>query len=224
MFIGHYALGLAARKPAPGISLGTLFLASQFVDLLWPLFLLFGIEQVRIDPGNTAFTPLDFTHYPFTHSLLASVGWAVLFGLVYYALRRNGKGAVILGLLVLSHWVLDLIAHRPDLPLGFGDSVYFGFELWNSVAGTMIFETALFIGGILLFLKTSRAKDRIGKYGFWALIGILYIIYLANVFGPPPPDEGAIAVAGNALWLFVIWAYWVDRHRELKQPAGHGNL
>jgi hypothetical protein len=159
MFLGHYAVGLAAKKAAPKVSLGTFFLASQFIDLLWPLFLL-------------------------------------------------------LGGVVLSHWILDFITHRPDLPLAPGTDVNMGLGLWNSVAGTLIFEAGLFITGIIIYLKTTKAKDRIGSYGFLALIGFLSIIYIGNVFGPPPPGESAIAVVGNASWLFVIWAYWVDRHRE----------
>ena len=117
MFIGHYAVALGAKKAAPRVSLGTLLLASQFIDLLWPIFLLLGLEHVRIAPGNTVFTPLDFYDYPISHSLLAVLGWSVGFGLVYYAVRRSGRNALILGAIVLSHWVLDFISHRPDLPL-----------------------------------------------------------------------------------------------------------
>src|SRR3989339_132004 len=120
MFIGHYAVALAAKKGAPKVSLGTLFIAAQLVDLLWPLFLLLGLEHVRIDPGNTAFTPLDFYDYPITHSLVGAVGWSMLLGGVYYGFRRERKSAVVIGLVVFSHWILDLITHRPDLPLGLG--------------------------------------------------------------------------------------------------------
>jgi hypothetical protein len=214
MFLGHYAVGLAAKKAEPKVSLGTFFLATQFIDLLWPLFLLLGIEAVRIDPGNSAFTPLDFYHYPFTHSLIGVLFWSLLFGLVYYAIRRRKAAALLLGGVVFSHWMLDFITHRPDLPLVPGANMYVGLGLWNSVAGTLVFEIGLFAAGVLLYIRATKAKNRIGSYGFWSLIGILFIIYLSNVFGPPPPSESAIAVVGNASWLFVIWAYWVDRHRE----------
>jgi len=216
MFIGHYAVALAAKKGAPKVSLGTLFIAAQLVDLLWPLFLLLGLEHVRIDPGNTAFTPLDFYDYPITHSLVGAVGWSMLLGGVYYGFRRERKSAVVIGLVVFSHWILDLITHRPDLPLGLGGDQMFGLGLWNSLEGTLVVEIGLFAGGIILYLKSTEAKDRTGRYAFWGLIGVLGLIHIGNIFGPPPPDKLAIAIAGNALWLFVLWAYWIDRHREGK--------
>jgi hypothetical protein len=212
MFIGHYAVALAAKKVAPRTSLGTLFISVQLVDLLWPLMLLTGLEHARIDPGNTAVTPLDFYDYPITHSLLGVLLWSAAFGGIYFAVRRYKRGALIVGLGVLSHWILDFITHRPDLGLGFG-GIYLGLGLWNSLAGTLVVEVGLFIGGLILYLRSTRANDRIGGYGLWALVVLLAAIYFANVFGPPPPDISAIAIAGNAAWLFVLWAYWVDRHR-----------
>ena len=117
MFIGHFGAGLAAKKLDSSPSLGTLFFASQFIDLLWPFFLLMGLESVKIDPGNTAFTPLDFISYPFTHSLAGVLVWSILFGVVYYWRKKQLKTSLILGGLVLSHWVLDFFTHRPDLLL-----------------------------------------------------------------------------------------------------------
>jgi hypothetical protein len=157
MFIGHYAVALGAKRVSPKVSLGTLLLASQFIDLLWPIFLLLGLEHVRIDPGNTVFTPLDFYDYPISHSLLAVLGWAAGFGVVYYAVRRSGRNALILGALVLSHWVLDFISHRPDLPLIPGMETRVGLGLWNSFAASVMVETALFAVGAfpMNFPKTS---------------------------------------------------------------------
>ena len=132
MFIGHFGVGLAAKPLAPKTSLGTLFLAAQFIDLLWPTLLILGIEQVRIDPGNTAVTPLDFERYPVSHSLLAVIGWAVLIAVAYQLLRRYPRGAIVLGILVVSHWLLDLVVHRPDLPL-YPGSARFGFGLCSGV-------------------------------------------------------------------------------------------
>lgn len=212
MFLGHYAVALAAKKVAPRTSLGTLFISVQLVDLLWPLMLLVGLEHVKIDPGNTAVTPLDFSDYPITHSLIAAIVWSAVCGGIYFAVRRYKTGALILGLGVLSHWILDFITHRPDLPLGFGHT-YLGLGLWNSLPGTLVVEVGLFVGGSILYLRSTRAKDRIGTYSLWVLLALLVAIYFANVFGPPPPDASTIAVAGNAMWLFVLWAYWIDRHR-----------
>jgi hypothetical protein len=219
MFIGHFAVGLGAKKIAPKVSLGTMFMAAQFVDLLWPAFLLIGLEHARINPGNTVVTPLDFYDYPITHSLLGAALWSCGFGAIYFAFRRNVRNAVILGCVVFSHWILDLVTHRPDLSLGLGGNTYFGMGLWDSLAGTIIVEAGLFSLGILLYTQTTSPKDRIGSIGFWSLVGLLTAIYAANLFGPPPPEISAIAIAGNASWLFVLWAYWVDKHREPKSAA-----
>jgi hypothetical protein len=214
MFIGHYAAALAAKKVDPRISLGTLFLSAQLVDLLWPLFLMLGLEHVRIDPGNTAFTPLDFYDYPLTHSLMGALFWSVMLAGSYFLIRRRARGAAVVGLVVLSHWILDFITHRPDLPLGLKGGALLGLGLWNSVAGTIILEFTFYGIGILLYLRATTARDRIGNYGWWALIVLLALIYVANIFSPPPPDMPTLAIVGNSAWLFVIWAYWVDKHRR----------
>ncbi len=216
MFIGHYAVAFAAKKAVPKVSLGTLFLAGQFLDLLWPAFLLIGIEHVRIDPGNTPFTPLDFYDYPISHSLVAALVWSLLLAAAFYMLRRQLLGSVIIGGLVFSHWVLDFVSHRPDLPLGFWNDVKLGLGLWNSVPATIAVEVLLFLIGIFLYARTTQPSDRVGSYSFWILIGVLSLIYLANVFGPPPSDTTEIAIASNGLWLFIFWAYWVDKHRNVR--------
>ena len=215
MFIGHYAVALAAKKVAPKTSLGTLFLAAEFVDLLWPLLLLLGLEHVRIDPGNTAFTPLDFYDYPISHSLIGACVWSLVVGLVYFSVRKDKRSSLVVGLCVLSHWLLDFVTHRPDLPLGYGGPVV-GLGLWNSVAGTTIVEGILFVAGLTIYVKATQKKDRIGVYGFWSMIVMLTLMYAGNSAGTPPPNTQIIAIAGNASWLFVLWAYWADKHRELK--------
>ncbi|MBJ6752840.1 hypothetical protein [Geomonas anaerohicana] len=213
MFIGHFAVGFASKAAVPKTSLGTLFLASQFVDLLWPTLLLLGIERVRIVPGITRVTPLDFESYPISHSLLAVTGWALLVALVYQAAQRYPRGACVLGAIVVSHWFLDLVVHRPDLPLVPGGSVRVGMDLWASLAGTFIVEMGLFAVGVALYLKKTVAQDAVGRWGLWALVVFLVGIYLSNLFGPPPPSVAAIAWVGQSQWLLVLWGYWVDRHR-----------
>ncbi|MBI3951850.1 MAG: hypothetical protein HY314_15490 [Acidobacteria bacterium] len=214
MFIGHYAVGLAAKKATPRVSLGALFLSVQWLDLLWPLFLLSGLEHVRIAPGITKVSPLDFYDYPITHSLVAVIGWSLAFGLGYFFLRRYRRGAWILGAGVLSHWVLDAIVHRPDLPILPGGP-YIGLGLWNSVIGAIVVELGLFVIGITIYLRTTVALDRIGRYSLWLLLATLLGIWVLNITGPPPPTETAIAIVGTAQWLFIPWAYWIDRHREM---------
>ena len=212
MFIGHAAVALAAKPLLPRVNLALPLAAVFWVDLVWPVLLLTGVERVRIDPGNTAFTPLDFVHYPWTHSLAAVIGWSVLFGLA--CLKWGKREALILGLLVFSHWVLDALSHRPDLPLWPGSETMIGLGLWNSVPWTMIVEGAMFAAGAWIYARAAPGRDRIGTWAYWGLIGFLVLAYLGNVFGPPPPNVHAIAVAGIAGGvLFTAWAWWIDRHR-----------
>jgi uncharacterized membrane protein len=216
MFIGHFGVGFAAKKFTKKTSLGTLFLASQFIDLLWPFFVIFGIETVAIDIGNTAFTPLDFIYYPFSHSLVGVVIWALLFGVVYYLLKKDLKTSLILGILVLSHWILDFITHRPDLPLLLGsDSLLVGLGLWNSIIATVTIESTIFIAGVYLYLAVTKPKSKVGAYSLWSLIIFLIIIYLSNLFGPPPESAEAVGYVGLAQWLLITWAYWIDRNRSI---------
>lgn len=214
MFLGHFGAGYGAKSIAPAVSLGTFFLAVQFVDLLWPTLLLLDIEQVMIEPGATAVTPLDFVSYPVSHSLFMVCIWGALFSFVYWLVKKDTRAAVILGLCVVSHWFLDLIVHRPDLPIYPGNSPLVGLGLWNSLSGTLLIELLVFSAGIFFYLKTTRAKNRTGVYAFWGLAGFLVLIYFANLFGPPPPDVASIAWAGHLQWLLVVWAYWIDRNRE----------
>ena len=216
MFLGHYAVALALKKAAPKTSLGVLVLAAQFIDFLWPLFLLLGLEHVRIDPGNTVFTPLDFHDYPFSHSLLAVLAWASGFGAIYFLLRRNVRSAIILGACVLSHWLLDALTHRPDLPLGPSGTTRVGFGLWNHLAATIVFEGALFAIGIFWYARATMAVDRIGRVAFWGLMILLGGIWCANIFSPPPPNSTAVALAGLSLWLTAAWAHWFDQHRKVR--------
>lgn len=215
MFIGHHAVAFAAKPLAPRVSLGTLFAATMGLDLLWPIFILLGIEHVRIAPGVTKFTPLDFYDYPITHSLLAVLGWSIAATVVYWLFRRSWRDAFIVGVAVLSHWVLDAIAHRPDLPLWPGGPKL-GLGLWNSIARTIVVEVALFVAGLALYLRATRTRDRIGSVALWALVVFIGIIYVLNITSPPPPSARAIGYAGLAQWLFVPWAWWIDRHREVR--------
>lgn len=215
MFLGHYALAFGAKKVAPMMSLGTLFLACQFADLLWPTLLMLGKETVEIDPGNTVVTPLNFVSYPYSHSFVALVGWSALFALAYRTIRGWHPAAVAtIAALVFSHYVLDVITHRPDLPITVTGSRRLGFGLWNYPGVTLALESTLFIAGTAIYMSVTRARDAIGRVGLYALIVILVAGYFAALYGPPPPSAAAVASAGHLLWLFVIWAYWVDRHRE----------
>jgi LexA-binding, inner membrane-associated putative hydrolase len=213
MFLGHYGLALATKRASKKTSLGTLILAAQWADLLWPVLLIAGVEQVRVTPGAMAAQSLTFVSYPYSHSLLMLIVWGAAFGGIYYAMRRFVRGAWVVGALVVSHWVLDLVVHAPDLPLWPGSPMKVGLGLWNSVAGTYAVEYGLLLLGLLVYIRTTRATDRIGTYAFWGMIVALIAIYVLGAMGPPPADPKAIGYSALLLWLFVPWGYWVDRHR-----------
>lgn len=215
MFIGHFALAFGAKKFAPQVSLGILFLACQLADIIWPNLVLLGIEALEIEPGITVMTPLNFVHYPYSHSLIALLLWGAIFAVLYALLRRSGtKAAIVIGMLVLSHWVLDVLTHRPDMPISLADSSVIGFGLWNFPVFAIPLELILFGVGIWLYLRHTRPLDRQGSIGFWALTLFLLLVYAANLLGPPPPSSVAVAWSAQALWLIIAWGFWVDHHRD----------
>lgn len=213
MFLGHYGVAFGSKRVAPQVSLGTLTFAAQFLDELWPILLLLGVERVRIAPGAMAANPLVFTAYPISHSLGMAVVWSILIGAFYFAVRRNARGALVVGVAVVSHWVLDLAMHGPDLQLVPGSPVRVGLGLWNSVSATLLAELIVFGGGLLLYVRGTRAQDRVGSWGLWTMVLVLVLIYAGSLLGPPPPSERALAISALSLWLFVPWSAWVDRHR-----------
>jgi hypothetical protein len=215
MFVGHFALGFAAKRAVPRVSLGVLFAAAQFADLLWPVLVAAGLEQVAIDPGNTAFTPLDFISYPYSHSLLLLVVWGVVLGAAYRAVtHRNGRTLAVLTALVVSHWVLDVITHRPDIPLYPGGPKV-GLGLWNSVGATIAIELTMYAAGVWIYTSVTRARDSIGRWAFGSLVVFLVLAYVANILGGPPPSVTTIWIAAiPASLLILFWSAWADGHRE----------
>lgn len=213
MFIGHLALAFAAKPLVPRVSLGWPMAATLFIDLLWPIFLLAGWEHVEIAPGNTAFTPLAFTDYPITHSLVGAAGWALLAALAFGVWKKDWRGAWVIGLLVLSHWFLDAISHRPDLPLWPGDSPLIGLGLWNSIPRTLMVEGLMFAVGVVLYLRATLPGDRSGLYPFLGWLALVLVSYAAASFGPLPPDAHTLALSALAVYLLPPWAAWFDRHR-----------
>lgn len=208
MFIGHFGLGLASKRINRPPSLAIIFVAVQFLDLLWPIFCLLGIETFQIEVGNTKLTPLNFTYYPYSHSLLMAIVWGLLFGVIYFFTTKNRSGSFLLAGLVLSHWILDFIVHRPDLPVTPFNDLKVGLGLWNYPAIETILESGLFFLGIYIYDSSVKPKRKIS---FWLLIGLLVIIHSVNLLGPPPPTTGAVALAGNLMWLFVLWARWIEK-------------
>ena len=213
MFIGHFAVGFAAKRFAPRASLGWLLAAPMFLDLIWPLFLLAGLEAVRIDPGNTAFTPLDFVSYPWSHSLLMALIWAALFAGLYHWRTRYLPGSIAIGLGVASHWLLDFVSHGRDMPLAPGVATKVGLGLWNHVAATVTVELAMLTIGVALYVSATRAAIRAGSLGFWAFLALLGLLYAGAARGAPPPNVTVLVVTALSAWLAVWWAAWFDRNR-----------
>ncbi len=213
MFIGHFGVALAAKRVAPCTSLGLLILAAEFLDLLWPVFLLLGLEHVRVVLGITKVQPFDFYDYPYSHSLTMALRWALAVGLIYYLVLRYVRGAWVVAALVVSHWVLDFIAHRPDLPLWPGGPKV-GLGLWNSWPGSISAEALLFAAGIWLYLNSTRARDRVGTWAIWSLIALLSLGWLAALLAPPPPDTHQLAIGALVIWITIPWAWWADAQRE----------
>jgi membrane-bound metal-dependent hydrolase YbcI (DUF457 family) len=212
MFIGHYGLALASKKSRT-IQLGTAILAAQFLDLLWPVFTLLGWEKFSIEPGNTKITPINFESYPYTHSMLGSIVMALLFAAVYYVIKKDSRNAAIYALLVFSHWVLDYITHRPDLPLTYTSTEKVGLGLWNYPAPAIFTECLIYVTGIFLFLKNTKALNKKGNILSWILISLLAIFYVMNLISPPPPSTDAVSYSALLLWLFVFIGYWIDKNR-----------
>jgi hypothetical protein len=214
VFVGHTAIALAAKARAPRISLGWLVAAAFTLDLLWPIFLLAGIEQVSIVPGATAFNPLVFDSYPWSHSLLMACFWGLWAAGIARWLGVSKGVAGLIAAVVVSHWILDWVSHAPDLPLWPGQSPLLGLGLWNSVFWTLLVEGALFLVGIALYVRSTRPVDRIGSLGLWAFLVVSAAMWASSPWSPPPPSPQALAWFSFGGWLLVAWAGWSDRHRE----------
>lgn len=220
MFIAHYAVGLASKKLAPRASLGALIAAPILLDLLWPIFLLLGWEHVSVEPNPNPFLRLAFDSYPLSHGLVAVIGWATMFAALYYGFTRYIEGAAVIWMGVASHWVMDYIVHRPDLPLTAGSTRLVGMGLWTHRWWAIAVEMILFAAGVWLYLRQTQAKDKIGEYAFWAFVGVLLLAYGMAAFGPPPPASiRKLAIATLCTSLLIPLAWWFDNHREARDAV-----
>jgi hypothetical protein len=213
MFVGHFAVALGAKRFEPKLTLPVLFAAVVFLDILWPLLIVLGVEHARIVPGITAASPLDLYDFPYSHSLVTSLAWAVLFA-VPWLLRREMRAGIVAGVCVFSHFILDWVAHRPDLQLAPGVAARFGLGLWNHLALSVAVEAAMFALGIALYVAATRATNRMGSIGMWCLFAFLGSAWLSGPFGPPPPGIQAVAVSALLLIpLILLWAHGIERGR-----------
>jgi len=206
MFVGHLAVALAAKPAAPKMNLGWLMAGVCALDLVWPVFVLAGIEHVRIVQGATAFTPLVFDSYPWSHSLVMACVW----GVVLAALARWRAGLLLFAL-VVSHWVLDVISHAPDMPLWPGPSPRLGLGLWNSIPATLIVEGAMWVAGIVVFLRLRGRWTTGARVAFWSFVVVCTILWATGPWGPLPPSEHAVGLFALIGWVIVPWSALADR-------------
>lgn len=217
MFLGHYGLALALKRAEPKVSLGTLFLAAQTADLLWGCFLLLGWEEVRIDPGYTVVTPLQFIRYPISHSLAGAVAWGLVGGAIYYSwptrdTSRHWQAAALVAVTIFSHYPLDVLVHVPDLPLAGQDSPKLGLGLWNHPGATVGLELLTLFAGLAVYVAFRSQRHPVHPGRIAALVLVLIAVYLGSLFGPLPPDVTTIAVGDILLLSFLaVFAGWADR-------------
>lgn len=216
MFIGHFAVGFALKKAEPKVPLGVWFAAALFLDILWPVFLLTGIEKASVVPGITVVTPLNLEVVHWSHSLLMAAVWSLLFGAAVWSRVRTGKAFVYSAIGVMSHWVLDYITHRPDMPLA-PNAQKLGLGLWNSLAGTLVVELTLFALGIAIYLRMTSNVSRTARIHFSILIIFFLVMYVMAIFGPPPPNnQTVLGVSSLALTPVIFWANWLDKKMGLR--------
>ncbi len=212
MFVGHYGVGLAAKRFAPRTSMGTLLLAAVLADLLGSVLVVADVEHFAIRPGITTTNPLDLYDYPISHGLVTDVAWGVLLALAYYLVRRYWRGSVLIFVAVMSHWFLDFVSHRADMPLAPGIPKYYGLGLYNSLRGMLVVEGLIWLSGIVLYLTATRSKKRAGIYVFWIGAAALTWVWAVSLRGLPPP--GTIIQALVFMAITLAWAYAVDHWRS----------
>jgi hypothetical protein len=216
MLIGHFGVGLAARRLAPRAPMALLLAAPLFLDLLWPVFFFLGLERFEVRQDVRGFLSLDLQHVPYTHGLVTSLAWSAAFAAAYWLWRKDARGALVLAALVFSHWALDFIAHTPDLPLVPGSEALVGLGLWRSTLGTIVVEGTLFAGCVFLYARDTVAKDRSGALALWLLVAVLLGLYADNLFGAPAKSASALAAFALTAWAVPLWGLWLDKKRDAR--------
>lgn len=211
MFVGHLAVAFAGKRVSPSTSLAWLVAAATTLDLVWPLFLLAGIEQVRIVPGATVFNPLVFDSYPWSHSLLMAAVWGIALAGLAQARGIEPRGTALIGALVVSHWVLDYVTHAPDMPLWPGRSPRLGLGLWNSIPGTLAVEGLLWATALVVYLQGRRARSWVGIVALGSLVAVCTVMWALGPWAPPPPSPRGLAWFALVGWIMIPWSIWVER-------------
>ena len=228
MFLGHYGVALALKRAEPKLSLGTLFISVQLLDLLWGIFLLLGWERARIVPGHTAVTPLEFLSYPISHSLIGTLAWSFAAAALYYSwptrdTSRHWQAAAIVGLAVFSHYPLDVLVHIPDLPLSGNSSVRLGLGLWNSPIATLIAEALVFGAGLAIYITRRSNRHPLRLKRLVIVVLLLVGTYVASLLGPAPPSMTVVAMS-DIVFLIVIAALaaWADQRASRQELDARG--
>ena len=217
MFVGHYTAALALKKFEKRASLGVLFLAVQFVDILFFPLVLLGIERMNIVENFTQSTHFQLEYMPYTHSLVGSLFWAgVAYGLFRWLIVKKNSVAMAVALAVFSHWLFDLVVHTPDLPLWTDTSLKLGFGLWNNATATSALEAILLVSALWLYLRSTSATSAVGKYGMSVFVVFLLLVNVLNIFGPLQGDSKLVLAisALTSYFLFAAVAYWLDTKRS----------
>ena len=219
MFVGHFAVGFFAKLVAPRVSLPVLFAAVSFLDILWPLFIVLGIEHARIVPGITEASPLDLYDFPWSHSLVTSLAWSIAFALPLFTARHVREGLVVAGC-VFSHFVLDFVTHRPDLPLAPGMEERYGLGLWNALVPAVVIEASLFALGVIAYVRGTKATGRWGTIGLYSFVALMTLSWLSGVFGPAPPGIQVVAITALIfIPITLAWSWKIDRARPIRARA-----
>jgi len=223
MLVGHFAIGMIGKRAAPQVSLGTLTLASMLPDLLGFVFIITGQEHLRMVPGGRGIESVELYDISLSHSLAMDALWAVLFAGFYGWRRRHGAGAFMLFAAVMSHWVLDFISHRPDMPLAPGVTQVYGLGLWTSLPWTLAVEGGLWLASLIVYVRMTSAKNRAGVYVFWLVVALLTASWISNLTASAPP-AGQSPVSGSIVALvffsmMVAWAFWMNRLRPVSSPS-----
>jgi hypothetical protein len=216
MFVGHLALALAAKRWEPNVNLAWLVAGVTALDLVWPFFVLAGIETVRIAPGATAFTPFIFESYPWSHSLAMTFVWGLSLVTIARIAKVQASAWTLLAALVLSHWALDVVTHAPDMPIWPGDGPKVGLSLWNSIPATFAIEGAMWVAGIVIYMNTLARKNQRPGWLFWAFVIVCTVMFASLPYTAPPPTVRGVALGGLIGWIVIPWTALADRWRRSK--------
>lgn len=216
MLVGHLAVGLIAKPYEPKISLGTWILAALLSDFIFFTLLIAGIEHVEVVPGANVNRAVG-RDIVYSHGLLMNLVWATLFASIYFLRSRYSRRALLLFAVVLSHWVLDVISHRPDMPIAPGTHQVFGLGLWNSLPATLIVEGGFWLLGIIVYARATQALGRTGTYAYWIGFALLTLIWRGNISGGIDPNPVKAGIGGLIVFgLMVVWGHWMNRLRPMR--------